>query len=292
MLEGSFFGDFISSIGAIKFMDIVDILVVAFLFYKVISLVKTSRTSRIAKGVALFLITTWVTSADVLNMYSLNFIMSNILEMGFIVLVIMFQPELRRFLEKLGSKTFKELLVSETGGKSIDQAIGATVSACEIMSKEKTGALIVFERKTLLDEYYKTGTLIDAAVSEQLIRNLFFTNAALHDGAVILRGDRIQAAACVLPLSENTHLSRDLGTRHRAGIGISEVSDAVVVMVSEETGTISVAIGGMLKRHLAAKTLEKLLLRELQIAEENKKPVAFFERAKNKLTKRNEDYEK
>jgi len=143
------------------------------------------------------------------------------------------------------------------------EAIQATVSACEVMSKERVGVLLVFERGTSLDEYFKTGTLIDARTTEQLLRNLFFPKASLHDGAVIVRGGRVAVAGCVMPLSENPHLHSDLGTRHRAGIGTSEVSDAVVVIVSEETGTISVAIGGMLKRHLAPQTLEKLLMQEL-----------------------------
>ena len=138
-----------------------------------------------------------------------------------------------------------------------------TVRACEVMSEEKVGALIVFARHNRLDEYMNRGTEIDAQVSEQLIRNIFFPKAALHDGAMIIREGRVTAAACVLPLSDSTRLSADLGTRHRAAVGISEASDAVVVIVSEETGTISVAVGGMLKRHLAPQTLERLLRSEL-----------------------------
>ena len=148
--------------------------------------------------------------------------------------------------------------------------ISQTVMACETMSREKVGALIVFAREARLDEYMRTGTLIDGQASEQLIRNIFFPKASLHDGAMIIRDTRVAAAGCVLPLSESHRLSADLGTRHRAGVGISEVSDAVVVIVSEETGTISVAVGGMLKRHLAAKTLEKLLHNELCPAQEEK----------------------
>ena len=144
----------------------------------------------------------------------------------------------------------------------------------------------------LLDEYFKTGTILDAAVSEQLLRNIFFPKAALHDGAVIIRESRVAAAGCVLPLTENTHLSSDLGTRHRAGIGMSEASDAVVVIVSEETGTISVAVGGMLKRHLAPKTLERLLVNELIAAQEEKRPAKVYERIVNRLTKKGGTHEK
>ena len=139
----------------------------------------------------------------------------------------------------------------------------ATVNACEILSRDRTGALIVFERSFQLGEYFKTGTEVDAKVTAQLLRSIFFPTAALHDGAVIIREGRLAAAGCVLPLTENAHLSKDLGTRHRAGIGMSEVSDALVVIVSEETGTISVAVGGMLKRHLAPQMLERLLKNEL-----------------------------
>jgi hypothetical protein len=141
--------------------------------------------------------------------------------------------------------------------------IQQTVQACEVMSEEKVGALIVFGRTSHLDEYYKTGTLLDAQVSEQLIRNIFFPKASLHDGAMIIQNDRITAAGCVLPLSESERLHADLGTRHRAGVGMSEATDAVVVIVSKETGVISVAVGGILKRHLAPKTLERLLRNEL-----------------------------
>ena len=141
--------------------------------------------------------------------------------------------------------------------------ISQTVQACETMSKARIGALIVFARDSRLEEYFKTGTIIDGHVSAQLIRNIFFTNAALHDGAIIVRDGRLAAAGCVLPLSESSRLSQDLGTRHRAAVGMSEVSDAVVVVVSEETGAISVAVDGMLKRHLAPQTLERLLRNEL-----------------------------
>ena len=145
----------------------------------------------------------------------------------------------------------------------MEMVISQTVKACEIMGRERVGALIVFARTHRLDEYFKTGTVIDSRVSEQLIRNIFFPKAALHDGAMIIRDGRIAAAGCVMPLSDSHRLSADLGTRHRAGVGTSEASDAVVVIVSEETGTISVAVGGMLKRHLAPQTLERLLRKEL-----------------------------
>ena len=166
-------------------------------------------------------------------------------------------------LEHLGSVRVKKLFGSEKPTKEMIPVINQTVIACETMSREHVGALIVFTRDNRLEEYLRTGTAIDGQVSEQLIRNIFFPKASLHDGAMIIRDGKVSAAGCVLPLSESNRLSSDLGTRHRAGVGISEVSDAVVVIVSEETGAISVAVGGILKRHLAPQTLERLLRQEL-----------------------------
>ena len=257
----NFFQNLLYQIPRIGISDIIDILVVSFLIYTVLRLVRSSSAARVAWTVLVLLIATWLTS--VFDLYACNWILNKILELGFISLVVIFQPEIRRAMERFGGKFFLNL-VDPASKKSVEEsAIEATVSACEIMSKERVGVLLIFERSVSLEEYFKTGTLIDAKVTEQLLRNLFFPKASLHDGAVIVRGGRIAAAGCVMPLSENTHLSSDLGTRHRAGIGTSEVSDAVVVIVSEETGTISVAIGGMLKRHLAPQTLEKLLSNEL-----------------------------
>mgnify|MGYP000881184359 FL=1 len=257
----TFFQEFWNRIPQIGVNDIIDILIVAFLFYTVMRLIRSTSAARVARSILLLLVVTGLT--EIFKLYTLNWILSKILEIGVIALVIMFQPELRRMLERFGGRFFTNLISSGGAASPEQQAIEATVAACEIMSKEKVGALLIFERSMPLDEYFKTGTIVDAKVSDQLLRNLFFKNSPLHDGAVIVRGSRVAAAGCVMPLTENTHLPSDIGTRHRAGIGSSEVSDAVVVIVSEETGTISVAIGGMLKRHLAPKTLEKLLVSEL-----------------------------
>ena len=264
----NFFKEFAALVPTIRIMDIVDILVVAFVIYKIILMLQTTSSARIAKSIVIILLLTALTS--VLHMYLMNYLLDKILEIGLLALVIMFQPELRRILEKLGSKSFREILSTKQEQRNIDYVISETVKACEIMSRERTGVLIVFERTSSLEDYQKTGIVIDARVSSELLRNIFFTKASLHDGAVIIRNERIAAAGCVLPLTENRNISSDLGTRHRAGIGMSEVSDAMVVIVSEETGTISVAISGMLKRHLAPQTLEKLLLNELAPKEETK----------------------
>lgn len=172
--------------------------------------------------------------------------------------------------------------------QDMDPVISQTVMACDIMSQERVGALIVFERDSRLDDYMKTGTAIDGQVSEQLLRNIFFPKAALHDGAMIVRAGRVAAAGCVLPLSDSKRLSADLGTRHRAGVGMSEVSDAVVIIVSEETGAISVAVGGMLKRHLAPQTLERLLRNEL-CKEEGSKDENVVLRLRQKLQKKGKE---
>ncbi len=205
-MTNTLLNEIMTAFATIRLTDVLDILLVTFLFYKLITVIRSTRASRIAKAIVLFLLVTWVTSISRLN--TLNFILSRILELGFIALVIMFQPELRRLLERLGSRTFRELVVAEEE-RSVDHAIRAVVTACESMSKSRTGALIVFERKILLDDFFKTGTVVDAAVSDELLRNIFFPKASLHDGAVIIRQDRIAAAGCVLPLSENQHLSRD-----------------------------------------------------------------------------------
>ena len=228
-------------------------------------MIRKTSAARVARAIFVLLAITLLT--DVLNLYTLNWLLNKILEVGAIALIIVFQPELRRALERVGAQLHFHLLSTEAGASIEQSAVAATVQACEIMSRERVGVLLVFERETPLDDYFKTGTIVDAQLSEQLLRNLFFKNSPLHDGAVIVRGGRVAAAGCVMPLSDNPHLPSDLGTRHRAGVGTSEVSDAVVVIVSEENGTISVAIGGMLKRHLAPQTLQKLLSNEL-IADE------------------------
>lgn len=210
----------------------------------------------------------WLSS--LLNLRGINYILSYVVEWGVLALFIVFQPELRRGLEQLGSKNIRlvRLLSPEQHSTELEKAIDQTVLACMEMSKTRTGVLIVFERSMMLNDMLRSGTTLDAAVSNELLKNIFFVKAPMHDGAVIIRNGRILGAGCMLPLSKNVNLSRDLGMRHRAGIGMSENSDAVVVIVSEETGSISVAIGGMLKRHLMPETLSKLLKNELMPAPE------------------------
>jgi diadenylate cyclase len=234
-------------------------------------MIRSTGAMRIAQVVVVVVVIASLT--EVLELHALNFILNQLLAVGLIAIVVLFQPELRRMIDHISSMRLQSLFGMEAPKQEIDGVITQTVMACDTMSRERVGALIVFARDNTLEEYFKTGTVIDGKVSEQLIRNIFFPKASLHDGAMIIRDGRVTAAGCVLPLSESNRLSADLGTRHRAGVGMSEVSDAVVVIVSEETGAISVAVGGMLKRHLAPRTLERLLRNELcpddQTEEEN-----------------------
>ena len=241
--------------------DYLDIILVAFLIYKLLPLFHSTGTSRIAWVVGVIIVVAWLT--DALQLHTLSYLFSEVLTVGLLALVVLFQPELRRMIDHLANLKLKQFLGTAKPEQEMMPVVAQTVRACEMMSRERVGALIVFARDNRLDEYFKTGTMIEGRVSEQLIRNIFFPKAALHDGAMIIRDGMVTAAGCVLPLSESDRLSLDLGTRHRAAVGISEVSDAVVVVVSEETGAISVAVGGMLKRHLAPQTLERLLRNEL-----------------------------
>ena len=274
--------DFVATIMKMQWSDYLDIIVVAFLIYKILPLLQTPSTKRIAKTVLLVVGIAAVT--EIAHLYTLSWIVDQFLSVGLLAMVILFQPELRRMMDRLGSVQLRSFLGSSKPVQEMDTVIAQTVMACETMSKEKVGALIVFSREARLDEYFKTGTQIDGQVSEQLLRNIFFPKAALHDGAMIIRDGRVAAAGCVLPLSDSHRLSADLGTRHRAGVGISEVSDAVTIIVSEETGTISVAVGGMLKRHLAAKTLERLLHNELCPKQEDPTDMNLLEKAKRLVT--------
>ena len=263
--------ELIQQLTKMEWSDYLDIFVVAFMIYKALPLLRSTGAMRVARVVLAFFVITWLT--DIMELYTLNFLLDQVLAVGLIAIVVLFQPELRRMVDHLSSVKLKRLLGMNQVTDQMDVVIAQTVQACDIMSRERVGALIVFAKDVHLEEYMKSGTAIDGQVSEQLIRNIFFPKAALHDGAMIIKEGRVAAAGCVLPLSDSTRLSADLGTRHRAGVGMSEATDAVVVIVSEETGAISVAVGGMLKRHLAPQTLERLLHNELcpqpQAQEEN-----------------------
>lgn len=243
--------------------DFVDIIIVAYLLYKFIWLARKSNFSNVAKGIVLIIVGLWL--SEVLNLTMINYLLRRVLELGLIALLIIFQPELRRLLERLGS-TFSN--GKALNGTAMNDVINQTVAACMSMSETHTGALIIFERSVSLTHIMSNGTIINSDVSAELLKNIFFKNAPLHDGAVIIRNMKIAAAGCVLPLTQRTNLSKELGTRHKAGIGMSENSDAVVVIVSEETGAVSVVIDGMLKRHLTKEALSHILHTEL-VKEQN-----------------------
>lgn len=257
-----------SHIKMMSVSDFVDIAIMAYVIYRVLLIIRRSRLGQVVKAIVIIIAALAIATFFDLNVIS--FLLSRAVELGLIALIILFQPELRRILEQMGSGKITGVFSREEAPEEMENAIMQTVAAFTTFSKDKVGALMVFERKTLLDDILKSGTRIDATTSSELLKNLFWNKAPMHDGAVIVRAGRVTAAGCMLPLSTNVNLSRDLGMRHRAGIGMSENSDAVVAIVSEETGSISVAVNGMLKRHLAPETLERLLRKEL-LPEENPK---------------------
>ena len=258
----------------IGIFDIIDILIMAFIIYKLIMLIRRTSSGAVAKGVLVFIVAMWISSMIQLN--TVSFLLGKLVEWGGVALVVIFQPEIRRFLEQMGRTSLGQVFTHAEERNELDGAITQTVEAYAALSKSKTGALMVFERKNMLDDAIKTGTALDCSVSAELLKNIFWNKAPLHDGAVIVRGGRIVGAGCMLPMSGNVNLSRELGMRHRAGIGASEHTDAVVAIVSEETGSISVAVGGMLKRHLAPETLERLLRNELMPEKEQTEAPSKF----------------
>lgn len=247
----------------LQLTDILDIAILSFVIYKLLWMLRKTSSGRLMWGVLILMAAMFV-SSYVLSLTATSWLLDKVVQWGLLVLVVLFQPEIRRFLERMGSGRLGLVFASsKEAGQDLETAILQTTEAYADLSRDKVGALMVFERQNLLDDEIKTGTALDCSVSSELLKNIFWNKAPLHDGAVIVREGRIVGAGCMLPLSGNVNLSRDLGMRHRAGIGMSEHSDAVVVIVSEETGSISAAVGGMLKRHLAPETLERLLRNEL-----------------------------
>lgn len=237
---------------------VIDILVVAFIFYKGYLLIKETRAEQLLKGIILLLLLIPISSFLRLN--TLNFILTKSLTIGVLSMVIIFQPEIRKALEHIGSSTFNDLRIM-ANDEDLEKLVHEIVEAVDNMALTKTGALIAIEQKTGLDDYIKTGTQIDSIVSDSLIENIFVKNTPLHDGAMIISYDRIIAAGCVLPLSQNQSIDKLLGTRHRAAIGLSEASDALLIIVSEETGGISLAVKGRLTKNYDREKLKNMLLR-------------------------------
>lgn len=256
-----FFEEYVVNVvKTIRITDIFDILILAFIFFYLYIFIRNRRAGKLALGLILIVGIFFLSS--VFDMYALRFIFENFYQSGIIAILIVFQPEMRAALEKVGGTTFTGLktITSESGKMAaLNSQIEAIASAASDLSRDKVGALIVIERSTKLGEYIKSGVLIDSVISPYVLRNIFFNKAPLHDGAVIIRDGRVHAAGCFLPLSANDDIDKDLGTRHRAAIGVTESSDAVVVVISEETGTISLSVDGNLKRNYNYSTLKQEL---------------------------------
>lgn len=254
----------------IKMTDIIDIVLVAVITYQLLKMLKETRAIQLVKGIAILFVLMQVSAW--MNFTTINYILRNVMQVGLFSVVVIFQPELRSLLERVGRSKVGKLIdfTSQREDIELEQMTEELVRATVNMSSTKTGALIVLERETKLGDIIKSGTVINAQISSSLLENIFVPNTPLHDGAVIIREDRIHTAGCLLPLTSNINLSRELGTRHRAAIGMSEASDAVIIVVSEETGKISIAINGNLTRNLNAQTLKNAIMRALSSEEEDK----------------------
>lgn len=242
----------------IRIRDIFDILIVAVAFYKIFGLIRETRAEQLTKGIFILFALTKV--SEWLEFYTLNWILDATMTVGVIAILIVFQPELRRALEYIGRSRFFTKSFVEVRGESLNEIFDEIVDAVASLSRQKIGALIVIERETGLGELAETGTKIQGKVSSDLLINIFIPNTPLHDGAVIIKDDMIKAAACFLPLTDNMSLSKELGTRHRAALGVSERSDCLAIVVSEETGAVSIAEKGSLARYLDTKTLKQILI--------------------------------
>lgn len=276
---GDFFLALFNNLRFLRIRDLIDIAIVAFVIYHGIKLIKETRASQLIKGIISLMIFAQI--ADIMQLYSVNFILDNTLQLGLIALLVVFQPELRRTLEKVGSTSFTKLI--KINDEPQESFTGEICSAVRRLAYTKTGALIIIERQTKLGDLMSSGIIIDSKITDSLLENIFVPNTPLHDGAVIIGDGRIKAAACVLPLTQNNNFSKELGTRHRAAIGVSEASDCVAVIVSEETGKISLAINGEITRDYTSATLKKKIdeILESERSTENN----TISKAKNILTK-------
>lgn len=280
-------GDALNSIlKTISFADVIDVVLVAILIYQLMKLIKDTRVARIVKGLIFLIIVYFL--AKQFGLRTVRFILEKLFDIGIVALVVVFQPELRRMLEHVGQTQVSTIKIFGKSYNDIDisnrlwqKSINNICEAVSNLSQNKTGALIVLEKNIKLQDIIRTGTIIDAVPSSQMIENIFFKNSPLHDGGMIIRDGKLFAAGCLLPLSQNFKISKELGTRHRAALGMSEISDAIIVVVSEETGVISVAQEGHLTRRLSVNGLKHRLEREMIInVEEHKIPFSSY-RKKN-----------
>ena len=266
----SFFNQIFYTIANIRFFDIIDILIVSFIVYKAIEFLRETRAGQLIKGVVVLLVVFFL--ADTLNLVSIKWILDTIFDVALIALIVIFQPELRRALERMGQTNIKSIGRGDSTNLfdvRLNNCIDAVCQGVSVMSDKRIGALIVFERNTMLGDIANTGTVLSADPSYEMLLNIFFPKSPLHDGALLVRDGYFHSAGCILPLTANNSLSSQLGTRHRAAIGMSENSDAVVLVVSEETGTISIAVNGSIKRDFNSVTLKEELYNQLKVHEEN-----------------------
>jgi diadenylate cyclase len=253
----AFFQNIISSIGV---MDVIDVAIVAFVVYKILGFIRETRAEQLIKGLLILLIATLLSGPGLLTLNTLNWILRGAMQFGVIALVVVFQPELRRGLEYVGRSKFIRPQFAHLDKDRAKAIAASIVKAVDFFSASKTGALIILEREITLTDIAESGVVLNSDITTELLKNIFYEGAPLHDGAAIIRDAKLYAAGCVLPLTENKELSMDLGTRHRAGIGITEHSDAIALIVSEESGIISTAVDGKLTRFLDIKSVEKTLL--------------------------------
>ncbi len=283
MFDG-FYQSLIKQIELVSITDILDILIITFIMYKALKFIRDTRTQQLLKGVIVIVVVTQV--SQLVKLHTLHYLLSSAMQLGLVAIIVVFQPELRRILENLGRTSVGRWFNFEDDQNDVEmkRIISEIKDSCASMSKSRIGALIVMERESKIGDIVGTGTTLNATVSAELLVNIFIPKTPLHDGAVIIRENRLEAASCFLPLSQNPDVSKELGTRHRAGLGMSEESDAVVVIVSEETGGISIACGGELNMKLSPEALEKRLL---DLFELNKKDTKvrkniFIRKEKNK----------
>ena len=257
-----FMQNFLRFVSTVRFADIVDIAIVAFIVYQGFRLMRETRAGQLVKGILILVVLLQLSSWLGLN--TIQYILKNTMQLGFFALLIVFQPELRRGLERLGRGAVGRIFSFNSREETVEHTIEEIAKAVDHLAKNRVGALICMERITRLGDIIKTGTAVNSTVSAELLANIFVPNTPLHDGAVIIGSNRILAAACFLPLTHNNDLSKELGTRHRAAIGLSENSDAIVIVVSEETGKISLALNGGLTRNLTVDTLKKALTKNMK----------------------------
>ncbi len=261
----NFYESLLNQVSLLRVTDIIDILIVSFIIYKALKFIRDTRTIQLLKGIIVLIAVMQISYFA--NLHTVHYLLSNAMQLGLIAILIVFQPELRRALEQVGRTSMGQWFNfdEQTDDVETERVITEIKESCASMSKSRIGALIVMEREIKIGDIIGTGITLNADVSAELLINIFIPKTPLHDGAVIIRDNKIEAASCFLPLSQNPNVSKELGTRHRAGLGISEESDAVVVIVSEETGRISIACGGELNVNLTPEALEKNLMKLFDI---------------------------